>query len=98
MTGLLLSGARGDWIPPPDTAIKTGTKPVAAFFHTLCVKHMFEIAKALNKVAEANIYKARYARRPDIGSKPTTVPLPNVTVKLAVPLMVQFVLQVHLLN
>ena len=61
-TGLLLSGARGDWIPPPDTAIKTGTKPVAAFFHTLCVKHMFEIAKALNKVAEANIYKARYAR------------------------------------
>eukprot|EP00940_MAST-03C_sp_MAST-3C-sp2_P000368 g368.t1 len=61
-TGLLLVGARGDWIPPPDTSQKTGTAPVAAFFHTLCVQHMSEIARALGLSAEAAQYKDRFRR------------------------------------
>merc|ERR1712023_36556 len=61
-TGLLLVGARGDWIPPPDTSQTTGTAPVAAFFHTLCIQHMPEIARALRLSAEAEHYEERFRR------------------------------------
>jgi alpha-L-rhamnosidase len=62
VTGLLLTGARGDWVPPIDTAVKTGTEPVAAFFHTLCVRHMYEMARALEFKEDEAKYGARYKR------------------------------------
>ena len=38
-TGLLLAGARGDWIPPASQTLHTPRDIVAAFIHTLCVAH-----------------------------------------------------------
>ena len=58
-TGLLLQGARGDWVPPVNTAKPTGAEPTAAFFHTLCVQYMSEIATAIGRSADA----ARYSKR-----------------------------------
>eukprot|EP00944_MAST-04C_sp_MAST-4C-sp1_P004731 g4731.t1 len=58
-TGLLLQGARGDWVPPVNTAKRTGVEPTAAFFHTLCVQYMSEIATAIGRGTDA----ARYSER-----------------------------------
>ena len=49
---LLLDGARGDWIPPEGNMggpYPTPTKPISAFWHTLCVGYMAEIATAIGK-------------------------------------------------
>ena len=60
-TGLLLQGARGDWVPPQGQLFKTPTTSIAAFFHTLSVGYMAEIAAAIGKTADAARYTARYA-------------------------------------
>ena len=51
-SGLLLRGARGDWIPPDSQAVHTSVDVVSAFTHTLCVGYMAEIARALNRTSE----------------------------------------------
>eukprot|EP00656_Telonema_subtile_P015269 TRINITY_DN17984_c0_g1_i2.p1 TRINITY_DN17984_c0_g1~~TRINITY_DN17984_c0_g1_i2.p1 ORF type:complete len:1040 (-),score=151.32 TRINITY_DN17984_c0_g1_i2:119-3238(-) len=60
-TGLLLQGARGDWIPPSPVLYTTPTNEVSAFFQTLLVGYMSEIAEALGHDADAATYKKRYA-------------------------------------
>lgn len=60
-TGLLLQGARGDWIPPQGQLFHTPATSIAAFFHTLSVGYMAEIATAIGKTADAARYTARYA-------------------------------------
>ena len=60
-SGLLLRGARGDWIPPDSQAVHTSVDVVSAFTHTLCVGYMAEIARALNRTSEAATYEARLA-------------------------------------
>ena len=67
-TGLLLDMARGDWIPPggngaaskPPTS-NTPATSIAAFWHTLCVGYMHEIAEAIGRDADAARYSARLA-------------------------------------
>ena len=68
-SGLLLDGARGDWVPPggnggsrtkPPTS-NTPTSSISAFFHTLCVGYMGEIASAIGRTSDAARYKARLA-------------------------------------
>ena len=61
-TGLLLTGARGDWIPPAAQPFTTPRPPVSAFFHTLCVAHMAEIASAIGRADDAARYTARLAQ------------------------------------
>ena len=64
-TGLLLTNARGDWVPPsPRDASypwRTNTPPVSAFFHTLSVSRMADIARAIGQDAEADRYTKRLA-------------------------------------
>lgn len=57
--GLLLDGARGDWIPPRGSPYPTPTEPISAFWHTLCVGYMAEIATAIGRTADAARYTAR---------------------------------------
>jgi hypothetical protein len=60
--GLLLDGARGDWIPPEGNMggpYPTPTPPISAFWHTLCVGYMAEIAEAIGNTAAASFYTAR---------------------------------------
>ena len=62
-TGLLLTGARGDWIPPEGNGkgpYPTPTAPIAAFFHTLSVSYMAEIAEAIGRTDDAARYAARF--------------------------------------
>ena len=62
-TGLLLSGARGDWIPPEGNGkgpFPTGTAIVAAFFHSLCLSHMAEIGAAVGQTEAAKQYQSRF--------------------------------------
>jgi hypothetical protein len=62
--GLLLDGARGDWIPPEGNfkgPFPTPTPPISAFWHTLCVGYMAEIATAIERPADAARYTARLA-------------------------------------
>jgi alpha-L-rhamnosidase len=59
-SGLLLTGARGDWVPP-DGAVRTQTSEVAAFSHTLCVAYMAEIAAKIGRDADSQRYKNRLA-------------------------------------
>jgi len=61
-SGLLLTGARGDWIPPKSQAVSTHSDIVAAFTHTLSVSHMADIAAALNETDAAKRYSARLRR------------------------------------
>eukprot|EP00038_Savillea_parva_P007047 m.167528 g.167528 ORF g.167528 m.167528 type:complete len:1197 (+) comp12839_c0_seq1:59-3649(+) len=58
-TGLLLAGARGDWVPPESQPFHTSAVSVAAFTHTLCVSHMADIATALGRTADASRYSKR---------------------------------------
>ena len=66
-TGLLLDGARGDWIPPGGNGVgghkpptsNTPTSSIAAFWHTLCVGYMHEIAEAIGRVRFQIIRNAR---------------------------------------
>jgi hypothetical protein len=66
-TGLLLDGARGDWIPPGGNGVggkkpptsNTPTTSIAAFWHTLSVGYMHEIAEAIGRSADAARYSAR---------------------------------------
>ena len=61
-TGLLLTGARGDWIPPDGNEkgpYPTTPTTIAAFWHTLCVGYMAEIATAIGRTADASRYTAR---------------------------------------
>ena len=59
-SGLLLHGARGDWVPPAgDRHVGTPSDIVAAFFHSVCVAHMAEIATRLGRAADAARYAAR---------------------------------------
>lgn len=60
-TGLLLAGARGDWVPPSGQTTKTPAEVVAAFTHTLCVSHMRDIAAALGLDDERDQYAKRLA-------------------------------------
>ena len=65
VTGLLLTGARGDWIPPEGNMKgpwPTPPKPIAAFFHTLCVSHMADIANAIGRADDAKRYTTRLAK------------------------------------
>ena len=55
-----MTGARGDWIPPPDTFLKTPTDEVSAFYHTLVLSYMSEIAGALQLSPEAAHYAERF--------------------------------------
>jgi alpha-L-rhamnosidase len=59
-TGLLLLGARGDWIPPRSQAYPTPSGSVAAFTHTLCLSYMAEIAQAVGRTDDAAHYLARF--------------------------------------
>ena len=62
-TGLLLQGARGDWVPPIYSGrTKTPPEMAAAFYHTLSVAYMAEIATAIGQPAEAARYAARLAK------------------------------------
>eukprot|EP00937_MAST-01D_sp_MAST-1D-sp2_P006075 g6075.t1 len=64
-SGLLLVGARGDWIPPEGNGrgpYPTPTAPISAFFHTLCVSYMAEIATAVGRSDDAARYTARLAK------------------------------------
>ena len=54
------TGARGDWVPVPG-GLATPTDEVAAFFHTLCVGYMAEIAQALGRQHDSDMYTARFA-------------------------------------
>lgn len=58
--GLLLDGARGDWIPPRGQTYPTPTEPISAFWHTLSVGYMAEIATAIGRTADAARYTARF--------------------------------------
>eukprot|EP01047_Picozoa_sp_COSAG01_P049431 COSAG01_NODE_4901_length_4641_cov_17.028181_1_plen_255_part_00 len=67
-SGLLLTGARGDWVPPEGNnggprvnggIINTPTESISAFWHTLCVGYMAEIARAIGKSADAARYSLR---------------------------------------
>lgn len=59
-TGLLMTGARGDWVPPDGPKyFPTPTTSVAAFWHTLCIGYMAEIATALEKTQDATRYSKR---------------------------------------
>ena len=65
-TGLLLTGARGDWIPPEGNMggpYPTGPVPIAAFWHTLCVGYMAEVATAIGETS------ARYTARLEANGK-----------------------------
>jgi len=66
-TGLLLDGARGDWVPPggnggskskPPTS-NTPTSSISAFFHTLCAGYMSEIASAIGRTSDETRYHKR---------------------------------------
>ena len=61
-SGLLLTGARGDWVPPASQKVRTGQDIVAAFTHTLSVSYMADIAAALGEAAAAARYAARLRR------------------------------------
>jgi hypothetical protein len=61
-TGLLLQGARGDWIPPEGNKKGPYITPndiISAFFHTLSVGYMAEMAGAIGNTADAAKYTAR---------------------------------------
>ena len=63
-TGLLLTGARGDWVPPEGNfngAYPTSPVTLAAFTHTLCLAHMAEIAQALGRTSDFQRYSVRLA-------------------------------------
>lgn len=61
-TGLLLQGARGDWVPPAgDGHIHTSADVISAFMHTLSVGHMADIAAAIGRTADAQRYATRLA-------------------------------------
>ena len=60
MTGLLLAGARGDWVPPPQQQFHVSAEEVAAFTHTLCLSYMAEIANATSQPDAAARYAARF--------------------------------------
>eukprot|EP01043_Picozoa_sp_COSAG02_P048115 COSAG02_NODE_4691_length_5089_cov_3.712425_1_plen_1144_part_00 len=59
-TGLLLLGARGDWIPPKLQQYSTPSGSVAAFTHTLCLSYMAEIAQAVGRTDDAAHYLKRF--------------------------------------
>ena len=59
-TGLLLLGARGDWIPPKLQLYPTPSGSVAAFTHTLCLSYMAEIAQAVGRTDDAAHYLKRF--------------------------------------
>ena len=63
-TGLLLQGARGDWIPPPGQLFRTPSDSIAAFFHTLSVGYMAEIATAIGRTADAASEKTHFTVKP----------------------------------
>jgi hypothetical protein len=58
-SGLLLRGARGDWLPPLSQTLHTPKELVAAFSHTLAVGFMADIAVAIGLPSEAMKYAAR---------------------------------------
>ena len=58
-SGLLLSGARGDWVPPASQRVPTPKALVAAFVHTVSLSHMADIATALGLKREFATYSAR---------------------------------------
>ena len=60
-TGLMMQGARGDWIPPIGEMFRTPTDSIAAFYHTMCVGFMEEIATAIGRPGDAARYSSRYA-------------------------------------
>ena len=59
-TGLLLLGARGDWIPPKLQLYPTPPGSVAAFTHTLGLSYMAEIAQAVGRPDDAAHYLRRF--------------------------------------
>ena len=58
-TGLLLTGARGDWVPPDGQPYSTPAAEVSAFTHLLCMAYMAEIGEAVGDSEASADYKRR---------------------------------------